>query len=255
MAFLFREDEHDHSLFARYRTILERDWQGYYLGGLLTLAGFLPFAAGAGYAILSRSLLVMLLSSIVGGLIAGPFLYAFYDLLFRSLRDARSNWWRDYRRALRGNWKCALLPGAVFCLFLGVVIFMAMLLFAWSDVFTGWGNVLLLLVSALIVTMLFTVYWPQLVLFTQRGRQRFQNCILFCVKFFWHTLGAAAIQTGYWLVIALFLPWSTLIVAAAGLWFPLFLANFALYRDLDGAFGIEKAIREQFPDQMPDPDE
>lgn len=60
--------------------------------GFVTLLGFLPFALGMGYAILSSSALVMLAASVVGGLFARPFVYAMYDLIFRSLRDAPQNW-------------------------------------------------------------------------------------------------------------------------------------------------------------------
>ena len=42
--------------FARYTEVLERNFKKFLFTNLLTLAGFLPFAAGAVYAVLSSSL-------------------------------------------------------------------------------------------------------------------------------------------------------------------------------------------------------
>ncbi len=255
MALLFREDPHHGpgrlTGFDRYREVLERDVMPFFLGGFVTLLGFVPFALGMGYAILSSSALVMLAASVVGGLFAGPFVYAMYDLIFRSLRDAPQNWWPDYRKALKNNWKCALLPGVVLCLFLGCAIFAGMLLYWWAVSLPSIGTTLLFLLSLLLATMLLTVYWPQLVLFEQTGFVRLKNCLLFCIKYFWHTLGVAALQVGYWLLIALFLPWSSILLPLIGLWFILYLANFLLYNDLNQAFRIEEEIQAHFPEQTP----
>lgn len=237
--------------FDRYREVLERDFISFMLCGLVTLVFFLPFALGMAYAVLSTSVMMMFVASVVGGLFAGPGIYGMYDLLFRSLRDAPGKWWKSYKKALAENWKSALLPGVVFCLFLGIIIFAGLLMFWWAETLPSWGTIVVYVVSTLITTMVFAVYWPQLVLFKQSNFLRFKNCLLFCIKYFWHTLGVSAIEVVYWAVIALFLPWSMLVMPIIGLWFVLFLANFLLYNDLNQAFQIEEGIKEHFPEQAP----
>lgn len=254
MALFFPEDEHPAqgrlTGFDRYRQLLERDYMAYLLGGFVTLLGFLPFTAGMVYAFLSSSVLVMLGAAVVGGAIAGPFLYALHDLLFRSLRSASDNWWKNYRAALRKNARQAVLPGIVFCLFWGLAIFMWLLLFWWRETSPGFGTVLAYLASMLASLMLFTTYWPQLVLFDQSSALRLHNCLLFCVKYFRRTLGAAVLQLAYAAILLLFAPWTLLAVPILGIWFVLFLTDFMLYRSLDEAFHIEAEINRQFPGQI-----
>lgn len=255
MALFFPEDFHPtkgrRTGFDRYREVLERDAMSFFLGGLISLVGFLPFGLGMIYAILSTSTLVMLAASVIGGLFAGPALYGMYDLLFRSLRDAPSDWWHSYRKAIREHWKGALFPGIMFCLFLGITTFAALLVFWWSVSMPTLGTIVLFLTSPLVSTMLLSVYWPQLVLFQQTNWIRLKNCLLFCLRYFFHTVGVAAIQVGYWVLWALLLPWSVLLLPLIGFWFVLFLSNFLLYNDLNEAFGFEEAIRAQFPEQAP----
>lgn len=254
MALLFAEDKHPTQGrligFDRYRQLLERDHIAYLLGGFVTLLGLAPFAAGMAYAALSSSALVMLAAAVVGGAIAGPFLYALHDLLFRSLRDASDNWWRDYKAALRSGAKQAVLPGIVFCLFWGTAIFMGLLLFWWRVSRPGLDTVVIYLVSMLVSLMLLATYWPQLVLFEQSNALRLHNCLLFCIKYFWHTLGAAALQLCFAAVMLLFAPWTLIAVPILGVWFVLFLSDFFLYRDLDAAYHIEEEINRRFPGQI-----
>ena len=72
----------------RYQDVLGRNWKRFLLSGLCTLAGFLPFAAGVAYAILSSSVLVLLPAGLLVGAVAGPFLACLYDTILRALRDA-----------------------------------------------------------------------------------------------------------------------------------------------------------------------
>ncbi len=255
MALFFREDKHPAPGrkvgFDRYREVLEGNAGSFFAVGLLTLAGFLPFILGMGLAILSTSMLVMLAAALLGGLFAGPALYGLYDRIFRALRSAPGSWWASYKKAVKENAVCALLPGVVLCLFLGFVIFAGLLMFWWPETLPGWGTAALYLVSVLLGTMLLSVYWPQLVLFRQSGLVRLRNCLLFSMTYFWHTLGIAALQVGFWAFMALFLPWSALAMPIIGMWFILYLANFLLYPDLNAAFQLEEALRLQFPEQVP----
>lgn len=235
--------------FARYRQIMERDWKDFILVGFMTLLYHIPFGLGMGYAILSRSLLAALVSSLVGGFFAGPGLACMYDLILRRLRDDRSDWWICYKKSMRQNLRVSFLPGIVQCLFLGCVVFSGGLLL-WREGSVSWGTVALILFSSLVMEMILTVWWPQIVLFDQRPLIQIKNCILFIITHFKSVLGAAAIQEIWWIAIFLFLPWTAFIVPILGVWYILFLAMFIIYKSLNEALRIEEQIEEHFPGQM-----
>lgn len=237
--------------FDRYREILERDWTHFILGGLAATAAFIPFAAGMWIAFISSSYLIALASGIIGGAVAGPFLYALIDGIFRALRDAPGPWVQNYYRSVRKNWKSALLPGMFLGEFLSTVIFMGMQMFIWSEAAQSAGTIALALLSLTLATMLLTVYWAQIVLFEQSAFQRLKNCLLFCMKYLFKTLGAAILQVAFWVLIALFFPWSGFVLPFIGLWTVLFLAFFFLYKSLNEAFAIEEEIKKHFPEQVP----
>ena len=58
----------------RYQEVLGLGWKRFFLSGLLTMAGCLPLTLGVGYAVLSKSALVLLPASLLGGAAAGPFI-------------------------------------------------------------------------------------------------------------------------------------------------------------------------------------
>lgn len=237
--------------FARYRQVLERDWKRFFLVDLLTLASLLPFGFGMGYAVLSSSVLVLIPVCILGGLIAGPGIAGMYDMILRGLRDNKDDWWHSYKKAMKQNFCASLLPGVVMCLFLGFTIFSVALLW-WSTIPPTIGTVLILAVSNLICTMVFSIWWPQIVLFDQRPGIQLKNCILFCIQNFWRTLGVAALQLAWWIIMVLFMPWSAFLVPFLGVWYILYLSNFLLYDQLNNAFRIEAQIGEAFPEQIPE---
>lgn len=234
--------------FSRYTELLGRDFKRFFLVNLLTLLGFLPLALGVLYAILSSSILILIPACIIGGIIAGPSLACLYDTTFRSLRDAPGKWTENYKRAWKQNWRQAILPGIIFCLLLGFYAFMLMM-FWWAVKSPSLGTILLFFVSLVFFTMFFSLYWPQLVLFEQTGKQRFQNCLLFMIRYFWKCLGCACIQIVYWAVIILLLPWSVVLLPLIGIWLILFTANFLIYDTLNHVLGIEEQIAQKFPEQ------
>ena len=235
--------------FARYRQIIERDWKDFILVGFMTLLYHIPLTLGLGYAILSQSLLVMLFSSLAGGFFAGPGMACMYDLILRRLRDDRSDWWICYKKSMRQNLKASLLPGIIQCLFIGCVVFSGGLLW-WVKESISLGTVALIILSSLVMEMLLTVWWPQVVLFDQRPIIQLKNCVLFIITHFGSVLGAAAIQVIWWLAAFLFLPWTAFLVPILSVWYVLFLAMFIIYRSLDAAFHIEEQIEEHFPGQI-----
>lgn len=232
----------------RYQELLERGFKRFVTVNLLTLLGFLPFLLGTIYAVLTSSILILIPVCIIGGAVAGPFLACMYDTIFRSLRDAPGSCMENYRRAFRQNWRQAVIPGIVFCLLLGFYTFMLMMLL-WAYRFPGWGTIAVYVCGILFFTMFFTIYWPQLVLFEQTGIQRFKNCLLFLIRFFWRVFGCALIQIVYWAVILLFLPWSVILLPFLGVWFILYTADFLLYDTFNEVFHIEEEIAHAFPEQ------
>lgn len=234
--------------FPRFCELLDRDFKRFFLTNLLTLFGFLPVMLGILFAILSSSIVILIPSCILGGAIAGPSLACMYDTLFRSLRDASGKFMDNYRRAWKQNWRQAIVPGILFCLLLGFYAFMLMM-FWWAETFLGYGTLALYILSLTVFTMFFSLYWPQLILFEQNEKLRFQNCLLFMIRFFWKTLGVALLQVFYWAIMILFLPWSVVLLPLIGIWFILFVANFLLYDTMNEVFRIEEQIAQSFPEQ------
>lgn len=256
MAFLFRQNSYTSTGkrltgFARYTEVLERNIKKFLFTNLMTLIGFLPFGAGALLAVLSSSLLVMVLAAVVGGIFAGPALSCMYDAVFRSLRDQTSKCLSGYRHAWKQNWKQSILPGILFCLLLGFDIFMAMLLFLWPSVFPGWGTAAIYLFSILVLTMWFSVCWPQIALFDQPFLQSAGNSLLFMLRYFPKVFGVSLFQVLYWGAMALFLPWSVFLLPLTGFWLILYTVNFLLYNTFNETFRIEEKIAISYPEQVP----
>ena len=92
--------------------------------------------------------------------------------------------------------------------------------------------------------MIFSVWWPQVVLFDQKPGIQLKNCMLFCIRYFWKTVKAAALQLFFWIFLALMHPWSAFAVPFLGVWYIWYVVNFLLYDQLDEAFRIEEQIEE-----------
>lgn len=233
---------------VRYRELLGRDLLRFLIVNLLTLLGFSPLIAGVAYAILSSSILILIPACIVGGMIAGPAIACMHDTILRSLRDAPGRLTENYRRALRQNWRQALVPGIVLSLMLGFYAFMIMLLW-WAETSPSFGTIALLVFGMMLFFMFFSVYWQLLVLFDQPQKQRILNCLLFIIKSFWKVFFCALQQMLYWTVIFLFMPLSLILLPFTGIWFILFTADFKLYDTMNEMFEIEKQIAKAFPEQ------
>lgn len=249
MGMFIREDPgYDESVrqtgFNRYKQLMSLRFGQWWKVNLVTLAGLAPLAGGIIYAIGVSSMLVLLPCSVVGGMLAGPFLAGLYDAILRGLRDDVTPWKTAYARSWRQNWKSSLLPGGLLGLLAGVYAFMAML-FWWAETPPGLGTLTLYLFSLLLVLVLCTVYWPQLVLFDQTPAIRLRNCVLFCVKYFWRVMGAGLLQLAFLGVYVLFAPWSALLLPVTGAWYVVFLAQLLIYRQLDESLRIEEQYRAE----------
>lgn len=230
--------------FYRYKQLLSFHAGHWMCLNLATVAGALPLAVGIAYSVLASSVLALLPCSVLGGMIFGPFLAGMYDAILRGLRDDPLNWRRAYRQSWRQNWKESLLPGAVVGLLTGLYAFMAHL-FWWSQRPVGMGTIALYFCSILLFLIFCTLYWPQVVLFRQTVRNRLGNALLFTAKYFRRVLGSAVLQLAYLAVMALFAPWTLLLVPISGFWYILFLSQFMIYEQLDAAFRIETGRSEE----------
>ena len=235
--------------FARYKELLEKNFKEFFLVGFLALTFLIPYGLGMVYAILSKSILVALAAGVVGGAIAGPGIACMYDILLRRLRDNKDDWWACYKKSMAQNWKASLLPGAVTCVFLGLLIFSGALLW-WAGPAISWGTLGLLLLSAVVYLAVASLWWPQVVLFDQRTAVRLKNAVGFLLFHLVRCLGVAVLQAAWWLITFLLLPWSAFLVPFLNVWYILFLAMFFLYRPMDEAFRIEEQINERFPGQI-----
>ena len=235
---------------ARFTELLGRDTVRYLKVNFLTLIGFAPFGAGLAVSILSSSILLLIPCCLAGGVLAGVSLCGMYDCIFRSLRDAPGGVWENYKKAWKQNFKSCILPGMFFSLIVGFYCF-ALAMFAWAETPQTAGTYAAYLTGLLVFSIIFTVLWPLITLFEQKPADRIRNVILFTAKYTWRVLGCAVLNLLYWAILALFLPWSLFLLPLTGFWFIFFLTSFLLFDPLNEAFGLEDAISETFPDQVP----
>lgn len=224
--------------FNRYKQLLAIRFGQWWKVSMITLAGLAPLAVGIIYSIGVSSVLTLIPCSILGGMIAGPFLAGLYDAILRGLRDDPLPWKDAWVRSWKQNWAGSLMPGALTGLMAGLYAFMAML-FWWAETPPSLGTVALYLMALLFVLVVCTLYWPQLVLFNQSPFIRLRNCMLFCIKYFWRVMCAALIQLVIIAIYVLFAPWSILLLPVIGAWYVIFLALFLIYDQLDDSLHIE----------------
>jgi len=225
--------------FARYKQLMSFYGFHWLRINLITTAGILPLAAGILFAILTSSLVVLLPLSILGGMIFGPFLAGLVDAILRGLRDAPGNWWSNYKKSWRQNWRSSLVPGAILGLFAGLYAFMAYIMSS-ARVSPTPGTLVMALVSLALVLWFNTLYWPQLVLFSQSAVNRVRNAILFTIKHSLRVLAAVLIQLVWLALIVLLAPWTLVVIPFLGFWFPIFLAQLRIYGDLNAELRIEE---------------
>ena len=247
MGLLLPEDKsYDESVrqtgFNRYKQMLSLHFGKWFKVNLLTTLGILPLAAGVVFSILSTSVLVLIPCSILGGMVFGPFLSGMYDAILRGLRDDPRPWKDNYKRSWKQNWKSSLLPGAILGLLIGMYAFMGMLLW-WSSAAPSLGTIALYLVSVLVLLLVVTLYWPQMVLFEQSGLNRMRNIVLFTAKYLWRVLGVSVLQLLYWAIYLLFAPWTLLLIPFLGIWYIVFLSQFLIYDQLNEELQIESSIQ------------
>lgn len=165
---------------ARFRELIHRDFGKFFLANLFTAAGFLPFASGCVYAILSKSVLVLIISGLIGGAIAGPFLSGMTDCIYRSLRDAPGGFFENWKKAMRQNLKASIVPGMILFLLTGVYLFMGVMIFWWASSLPGLGTIAIYLFGMLIMIMFFIVLAADRALLPARPPAAAEHAALHC---------------------------------------------------------------------------
>lgn len=247
MALFFPDDpSYDESVrmrgFDRYRQLLSFYAGDFLKANLVLTAAALPLAAGIAVSVLSSSILVLIPASLIGGMIMGPFLAMMYDIIFRGFRDAPGRFGKSCARALRQNRKDALIPGALLGLLIGMYVFMAYIIW-WTNTVTPSGSVIFCYVmSAWVLLIVLSLFWPQLVLFRQPLSDTCRNILLFTAKYLWRVAGGAFLQLFLYGVLILFAPWTLIVVPFLGFWYPIFADEFLFYEQLNEELQIEKKI-------------
>lgn len=225
--------------FNRYRQLLSIRFGQWWKVNLLTLLGFVPLCAGIICAVGVSSVLVLYPCSILGGMIAGPFLAGLYDAVLRGLRDDPLPWKDAWVRSWKQNWRGGMLLGALMGLLLGQYAFMGML-FWWVEVPPSLGTVAVYLFGLLLILVAGSLIWPQIVLFEQHPLVRLRNAGLFLIKHFWRVMGVGLLQLAYFAVLVLFAPWTVLLLPVTGIWYIVFLSQLLIYEQMDEDLHIEE---------------
>ena len=240
---LFGEPRFDMSVrqkgFNRYRQLLSNFGVHWFQVNLLTVLGALPLATGITVAIVSSSVVLLVPFAFLGGLIFGPFLAGMVDAVMRGLRDDPENWWSNYKKSWKQNLKGSLIPGGILGLLVGMYAFMLRLFWV-AQVRPTPGTVALYAFAGLLLIIINTLYWPQLVLFRQTTLVRMRNIILFTAKYLWKMVKVAILQIIYMAFIVLFAPWTLILMPLLGFWYIIFLSQLLIYEPLNRELKIEE---------------
>ena len=217
-----------------------------FLANLLTCLGFLPVICLVYIGFLMNSLPVMLVSAAVGGILAGPALAGMYDTVLRALRDEAGYWWTTYRKAFKRNFKASILPGVLYCVVVTMQIFFVYFCFnmLYHGTNVGVPMWVATVLNLLLLHMLFSYLWPQVVLLDQPLFQTLKNSVNCMIAFLPHALAASVITILFWGLVILCMPLGLLLMLVFGFWFVTEVSCQIVYGDLDRVFHIEESIRK-----------
>lgn len=230
---------------GRFFELVGRDMNGMFLANLLTCLGFIPVICLVYIGFLMNSLPVMVVSAVVGGVLAGPVLAGMYDTVLRALRDEPGYWWTTYRRAFRQNFKASILPGILYCVVVTLQIFIVYFCFSMlaQGVNVGTGMWVAAVLNLVVLHMLFAYMWPQVVLLDQPFHQTPANSIRCMLAFLPHALAASIVQILFWGLVILCMPLGLLLMIVFGFWFTCEICCQIVSGDLERVFHVEEQIR------------
>ena len=233
---------------ARLVEVLGRDMTSFWLAGMLTMLSSVPFVFGIWFSIVTGAVFPALLAGVVGGIIAAPQLCGMQDTMLRSLRDEPGYWWTTYRRVWKRNAKAVVLPGALGGLILAMQIFTV-----YHMAGHGAGMLVALLVGIVFLTGLAQYIFAQVALLELPFGGMLKNAVLLFLGYLPRTALGIVWQLAYWLIVALFWPFSSVLLVITGCWLPTLLSLMAIYPVLDKSFHVEETVKkmrdEQYKDQ------
>lgn len=224
---------------ARIVEVISRDFFSFWKASLLLLLSCTPLALGVYLALLNSNAVLMLLTSALGGLIAGPQLCGIADTILRSLRDEAGFWWHTYAQAWKRNVRFCLLPGAVMGILVGMQFFVVSNL---SKLTVTAGLAVALILGILLSVSIFLLVWMQSAVMNLSFGNMIRNAVLLILISPLRAVGAVAVQILYWGAVWLWSPVSLVIFALTGAWLPFLLGIFLLYKPLEQNFELEKNI-------------
>ncbi len=244
MGLFVRDEDYDESQrmtgFNRYKQLLSF-YAGHWVKlGMITFVAALPLISSITFSILSSSILLLIPLCLVSGMILGPFIAALVDSVQRGLRDDTGMRWDNYKKGLRQNVSCSLIPGALLGLVAGVYSFLFYMVFYTDALSLTPATTALLLFSAVLILNFQNLYWPQLVLFSQPFKMTLSNIILFTAKYLWKVLLVVVLELLFIGFFVIFAPFTLIFLPFLGIWFFVFFSQFMLYDKLNEELEIEK---------------
>lgn len=248
MGLFVRDDDYNESIrmtgFNRYKQLLSFFAGHWTVLNILTFFSAIPLILGITFSILSTSLLLLLPTSFLGGLILGPFLAALVDSIQRSLREDTGLRWENYKKGLSQNWKCSFIPGGITGIIIGIYIFLFYLIIYENALTLSFFSIILIFISMILFLIIENLYWPQLVLFAQPLRITLTNILLFTCKYLWKMFGIAILQILYISFIVIFAPYTFFLLPFLGIWYYIFFSQFLIYEKFNEELQIESKFKD-----------
>lgn len=221
---------------ARWLEIVSRDAGRFWCAGALAMVSLIPLVCAQLF-----QLAPMLVISAVGGMIAAPQLCGLADTILRSLRDEPYFWWHIYRRAWKRNVRSALIPGALWGVVTGMQLFTLIHFF---DAQFSLSTIIVLVVGLVVIQGAFLWVWPQIALLEVPGSALMKNSLLLFLGSLGRSLGASLILVVSTALMALYLPYSLILLVFFNIWPVMTVVWQMLYKRLEEAFDLENAIQK-----------
>ncbi len=144
------------------------------------------------------------------------------------------------------NFKASILPGVLYCVVVTVQIFFVYFCFnmLYHGTNVGVPMWVATVLNLLLLHMLFSYLWPQVVLLDQPLFQTLKNSVNCMIAFLPHALAASVVTILFWGLVILCMPLGLLLMLVFGFWFQVEVCCQIVYGDLDRVFHIEEKIQK-----------
>ncbi len=228
--------------FSRLWEVLSRDYINLMSAGAFALISIVLFAFGISFSLISKSVLILFLSGVIGGIIAAPQIVGLFDTVLRGLRDQPFLWWLTYKQSWKRNFRSSLFPGALIGLVLAFQIFAFHILP--FDKIPMW-SIILFLLSVILSVGLAMLMFIQIPLMELRFCYLFRNAVMLFIRFFPKVFLMSLLTIVYFLLCIRWMPADMLILLILNCWCPALLGTMIIYRHINEVFQIEKRLAEK----------